>query len=113
MFELVHESWFSLVVTAAGLAATLTKGRRIERPASVAAAWAVAALAGGMLGMALGQQKVDAAFRRMSELDLATRVKILSVGTREATANLLFGAGCALLLLAVGTALALIGVKTK
>jgi hypothetical protein len=49
----------------------------------------------------------------MSELDLATRVKILSVGTREATANLLFGAGCALLLLAVGTALALIGAKTK
>ena len=65
-----------------------------------------AALAGGMLGMALGQRKVDAAFQRMSDLDIAVRIKILSVGTREATDSLLVGGACALLLAVVSGVLA-------
>ncbi|HMI89182.1 MAG TPA: hypothetical protein VK550_34120 [Polyangiaceae bacterium] len=59
-------------------------------------------LAGGMLGMGLGQRKVDAAFQQMGTLDLAIRVKIVSVGTREASDALLVGGSCALLLTAVG-----------
>ena len=109
MFQLMHESgygaWLSLILALAGLAATFTVGRRSGRPGSVAAAFAAAVLASGQLGVGGGQRKVDAAVQSIPAADLATRVEILSVGTREASANLLFSGACAMLVLAVGGAL--------
>ena len=111
MFQLMHESgygaWLSLVLCLAGLAATFTVGRRSGRAGSVAAAFAAAVLASGQLGVGTGQRKVDRAVQSTSAADLATRVEILSVGTREASANLLFSGACAMLVLAVGGAVAL------
>jgi hypothetical protein len=82
----------------------LTLGRRFERPIGVAAVFAVLALAGGTIGMAMEQRKVDAAFQKMSSLDLAFRVKMVSVGTREASDALLVGGGCTLVLVTAGAA---------
>ncbi len=111
MFQLMHESgygaWLSLILALAGLAATFTLGRRSGRPGSVAAAFAAAVLASGQLGVGGGQRKVDRAVQSTPESDLDTRVAILSVGTREASANLLFSGACALLVSAVGGAVAL------
>ncbi|HEY6104864.1 MAG TPA: hypothetical protein VIV59_02705 [Anaeromyxobacteraceae bacterium] len=111
MFQLMHESgygaWLSLILALAGLAATFTLGRRSGRAGSVAAAFAAAVLASGQLGVGSGQRKVDGAVQATPASDLATRVEILSVGTREASANLLFSGACALLVLTVGGALAL------
>ncbi len=111
MFDLMHESgygaWLSLVLALAGLAATFTVGRRSGRAGSIAAAFAAAVLASGQLGVGSGQRKVDRAVQGLPESDLATRVAILSVGTREASANLLFSGACAMVVLAVGGALAL------
>lgn len=111
MFQLMHESgygaWLSLILALAGLAATFTLGRRTGRPGSVAAAFAAAVLASGQMGVGGGQRKVDRAVQGLPESDLATRVLLLSVGTREASANLLFSGTCAMVVLAVGGALAL------
>ncbi len=111
MFQLMHESgfgaWLSLILALAGLAATVTVGRRSGRPGSVAAAFAAAVLASGQIGAGGGQRKVDRAVQATPAADLATRVEILSIGTREASANLLFSGLCALLVSAAGGALAL------
>ena len=111
MFQIMHESGYgafmSLILALAGLAATLTVGRRIGRAGSVAAAFAAAVLASGQLGVGTGQRKVDQAVQATPASDLATRVQFLSVGTREASANLLFSGACAMVVLAVGGALAL------
>ncbi len=111
MFQLMHESgygaWLSLILALAGLAATFTVGRRSGRAGSVAAAFAAAVLAAGQLGVGSGQRKVDQAVQSTPESDLATRVLLVSVGTREASANLLFSGACAMVVLAVGGALAL------
>jgi hypothetical protein len=84
---------------------------RVDGPASVATTAAVVALAGGMLGMALGLRKVDHAFQTTTGLDLALRIKILSVGAREASDNLLVGGACAVLLVLAGSCLAAYGAK--
>jgi hypothetical protein len=111
MFQLMYESgyaaWLSLLLAVAGLAATFTVGRRSGRAGSVAAALAAAVLASGQIGVGGGQRKVDRAVQGTPESDLATRVAILSVGTREAAANLLFSGLCAFLVSAAGGALAL------
>lgn len=115
MLELIHESgvgaWFSLLITIGGLAAVLTVGRRIGRPGSVAAAFAVAVLASGAIGVGTGQRKVDRAV--MDSQDLAQRVEIVSIGTREASANLLFSGMCAQLVMIVGGALALAAARKR
>ena len=111
MLEIMHESGFGAVLTLllaiAGIAATLAAGRRSGRPGSVAAAFAAAVLASGQLGAGTGQRKVDRAVLGLEESDLATRVKMLSVGTREASANLLFSGACGLAVAAVGGLLAM------
>jgi hypothetical protein len=110
MLEIMHESGFgaylTLLFALAGVAATVTVGRRTGRPGSVAAAFAAAVLASGQLGVGTGQRKVDRAVSGLPESDLATRVAILSVGTREASANLLFSGACGLAVAAVGGLLA-------
>ena len=113
MLDWVHESWLSVAATAAGIVVMLTVGRRTGRPASVATAAAAVALAGGMLGMALGLRKVDHAFQTTTGFDLALRVKILSVGTREASDNLLVGGACAVLLVLAGSFLAAYGARKE
>jgi hypothetical protein len=135
MFEVIRESgiagWAALLLTIAGAAAVTTIGRRRARPGSVAASWAVVVLACGALGMAMGQRMVDRAVRgsevagvatsrplpHWTEQDLPRRVSILSIGTREASANLYLSAAGALLLCVLGGALALMqkepGVKVE
>ncbi len=111
MLEIMRESGFgaylTLILALAGLAATVTVGRRNGRPGSVAAAFAAAVLASGQLGAGTGQRKVDRAVSGLPETDLASRVAILSVGTREASANLLLSGACGLAVAAVGGALAI------
>jgi hypothetical protein len=115
MIDLIHESgwgaWFSLILTLAGIAAVLTVGRRTRRPGSIAAAWAVAILASGAMGVGSGQRAVDAYVHDTPAADLAKRVEAVSVGTREASANLLLSGGCAMIVLAIGGTLALIGTR--
>jgi len=107
MLDLLHGwGWLAVAVTAAGIVAMLTVGRRTGKPANVATAAAAVALAGGMIGMALELRKVDHAFQSMASLDVAVRVKILSVGTREASDSLLVGGACAVLLVLAGSFLA-------
>jgi hypothetical protein len=111
MLEIMHESGFgaylTLFLAVAGLAATVTVGRRGGRPGSVAAAFAAAVLASGQLGAGTGQRSVDRAVSLLPEADHAARVAILSAGTREASANLLFSGACGLAVAAVGGLLAL------
>jgi hypothetical protein len=115
MIELVHESgwgaWAVLLLTLLGLAAALTVGRARGRPGSIAAAFAVAVLAAGQLGVSSGQRRVDQHVRL--EPDLARRVEMLSTGTREASANLLLSGGCAMIVMIVGGALALVATRKK
>jgi hypothetical protein len=115
MLGIMHESGFgaylTVILALAGLAATVTVGRRTGRPGSVAAAFAAAVLASGQLGAGTGQRKVDRAVSGLPETDLASRVAILSVGTREAAANLLFSGACGLAVAALGGALAIAGRK--
>lgn len=63
---------------------------------------AVIVLAVGMLGASLGQRMVDRAVD--AEPELAKKVLMLSVGTRETSANLLLAALFALALIGVATA---------
>jgi len=111
MLEIMHESGFGAVLTLllaiAGVAATVTVGRRSGHPGSVAAAFTAAILASGQLGVGTGQRKVDRAVLALPEADLASRVAILSAGTREASANLLFSGACGLAVAALGGALAI------
>jgi len=121
MLELMHEGgmapWVALLVAVAGLAAVFTVGRKRGRPGSVAACFAVAVLAIGAAGQGTGQRNVDGAVRGQrpamaqerhdfSKDDLATRLEVMSVGTREAAANQVFAGLCATLLMAVGGAAA-------
>jgi hypothetical protein len=126
MFTLIHESgfaaWVTLILTVAGAAAITTIGRKRRRPGSVAAAWAVAVLAAGALGFATGQRKVDQGVRGMfhhqpaAEPAAATAapppdgrraVQMMSVGTREASGNLILAGAGALLLCFTGGVMAL------
>jgi hypothetical protein len=111
MMTIIHESgwgaWASLIFTFLGIAAVLTVGRSRRRPGTIAAAFAVAVLASGALGVGSGQRRVDPFVQQLPKDDLATKVEILSIGTREASANLLLSGGCAMLLMMIGGALAL------
>ena len=118
MIDIVHESgwgaWASLLITLLGLVATFTIGRMRGRPGTVAAAFAVAILASGQLGVGTGQRKVDWYVQtQVAKDDVAHKVEALSVGTREASANLLLSGGCALLLSMIGGVMALIAVRKK
>ena len=63
MLSLIKDSgfgaWPVLIFTLAGLAATLTVGRKSGRPGSVAAAFALCALAAGAVAFAAGQHAVE------------------------------------------------------
>lgn len=116
MMEIIHESgfgaWASLLITLIGLVATFTIGRSRGRPGVVAAAFAVAVLASGQLGVGTGQRKVDHYVQtQVAKEDLAKKVEVLSVGTREASANLLLSGGCAMVLSMIGGAMALIALR--
>ncbi len=117
MIDIIHESGFgafaSLFFALAGLAAILTVGRKSGRPGSIAAAFAVAVLAAGALGVGTGQRKVDHAVREIPAGDVAQRVEILSLGTREASANLLLSGSCAITLMIIGGGLALVAARRR
>jgi len=139
MFELIHESgfgaWTTLLFTVAGAAAITTVGLRRRRPGSVAAAWAVVVLASGALGFATGQRMVDKGLRHVMEApapaqtaegeaaaapsvhhpgrDPGLALQMMSIGTREASGNLLLAGGCALVLSLLGGVLALVTKEPK
>lgn len=118
MMDIIHESgwgaWASLLITLLGLVATFTIGRMRGRPGTVAAAFAVAILASGQLGVGTGQRKVDWYVQtQVAKEDLAKKIEVLSVGTREASANLLLSGGCAMLVSIVGGVMALVALRKK
>jgi hypothetical protein len=112
MMDLIRESgwgaWFTILIFVAGLAAVFTVGRARKRPGSVAAAFAVAILAAGALGMATGQRSVDRAVHSLPETDLAQKIEWMTIGTREAATNLLLAGAGAMLLVAIGGVMALL-----
>lgn len=115
MWTIIHESggaaWTTMVFAIIGVVAALTLGRKQGRPGSVAAAFAVMVLASGSLGVGTGQRLVDKAVQ--AEQDPVQKLELLSIGTREAAANMLFSGMCATLLMAVGGALALQTVRKQ
>ena len=115
MIDIIREcgfaAWLSLLIFVGGLAAVFTVGRKVGRPGSVAAAFAVAVIASGALGIGTGQRLVDRA--AMGQTELAKQVEFLSIGTREASANLLLSGACGLLLMAVGGGMALAGARRE
>jgi hypothetical protein len=126
MFDLIHESgfgaWMTLLFAVAGAAAITTVGRKRRRPGSVAAAWAVAVLASGAIGFSTGQRKVDQGLRAVFHapaaeptaggppppVDTRRAVQMMSIGTREASGNLLLAGGAALILCLIGGVLAVV-----
>jgi hypothetical protein len=113
MMTLIHESgfggWLTLLLFIGGLAAIFTVGRKLGRPGSVAAAFAVAVLASGSLGIGTGQRAVDRYVQNQTEI--GQRVEGLSIGTREAAANLLLSGAGGLLLMAIGGSMALFAMR--
>jgi len=111
MFEFFSHCGFvgylALALILAGLAVTATVGRKIKRPGSVAAAFAVAVLACGALGFGLGQHRVDSVVSTIERKDVEKRVMLLSIGTREASGHLILGGVGALVVSVVGGGLAL------
>lgn len=96
-----------IVLTLVGLAVTVVFGRRSGKAGATSASFAAAAASVGLIGAALGQRAVAAAVERAAS-DQA--VATLSLGTREASANLLVAGVCALLLVITGAA---IGMTSK
>ncbi|MBN2360574.1 MAG: hypothetical protein JXR83_14050 [Deltaproteobacteria bacterium] len=115
MIDIIREcgfaAWLSLLIFIGGLAAVFTVGRKVGRPGSVAAAFAVAVVASGALGIGAGQRMVDRAVQQQTEI--AKQVEYLRIGTREAAANLLLSGACGLLLMAVGGGMALAGARRE
>jgi hypothetical protein len=111
MLSLIQDSgfgaWPVILFTLAGLAATLTVGRRSGRPGSVAAAFALCALAAGALAFAMGQRAVESYVLRQPEGALADKITALATGTREASGGLMLAGAGALLVMLVGGVLAL------
>jgi hypothetical protein len=111
MLDLIKDSgfgaWPVLLLTLGGIAAVLTLGRSVKRPGSVAAAFALAALAAGALAFAMGQRAVESYVIKLPGEDLAGKIEGLAVGTREASGGLMLAGACALVLLSLGGILAL------
>ena len=85
----------SLVLFVVGLVA-------VVRGKDVARGFAVAILATGFVGFGVGERLVTRAAEAAPAL--STKVAFLTVGTREASANLLLSGAMALLLVAIGWA---------
>lgn len=85
----------SLVLFAVGLA-SIVRGKGGARD------FATAVLATGFVGFGVGERLVTQAAEAAPEL--STKVAFLTMGTREATANLLLSGTMALLLVALGSA---------
>lgn len=92
--------WLGVVLFAGGLMYAVV---RPERGVPAAKGLAVIVMAIGMLGSSLGQRLVDRAVD--AEPELAQKVVMLSVGTRETSANLLLASLFALALMGVAAAL--------
>src|SRR5437879_491119 len=96
-----------IVVTLIGLGVTAVFGRKTGRATATGASFAAAAVGGGLIGMGAGQRAVAAAVEQAAA-DKA--LALLSVGTREASANLLIAGACALVLVIAG---AILGATSK
>jgi len=98
----------------AGLIITLTVGRKQDRAWSYAAAFAVAVLAFGAIGFGLGQIMVDHVVNtRPPEIEVQKAIMLLSLGTREASGNLLMGGTGAVLLSLAGAVATLLSKRTS
>lgn len=98
--ELLREAgvfaWLGLAILSGGLMYAVV---RPDPGTRAARGLAVVVLAIGMLGASLGQRLVDRAVD--GEPDLGKKVVMLSVGTRETSANLLLSSLYALALMAM------------
>ena len=83
MLTFIHEagwfSWLTVGTIAVGLVRLVMTFRSAGRSGPVAATWAAVAMALALVGMAGGQQKVDAAVQR--EADPAQQILMVSIGT--------------------------------
>ena len=107
MLNIIHEAGFfgplSLIITAAGMAATIIVARKGRSAMATSVCFALTLAAFGTLAYAMGQHLVhEAVSARMMQLDTRELVELLSLGTREASRNLLLGGGGALLVLLTG-----------
>lgn len=102
----------TLALFVAGLAVTVTKGRKSGRPGAYAAAWTVAVLASAQVGFAAGLVATESAVQKLPAAELAKHVDFLGMGVRESGQNLLLGGLCGLVLMAVGGVLAVMSGKS-
>jgi hypothetical protein len=86
---------FSLVALGLFVAGLVARAR-----GQATEAWAVAILAAGAVGVALGQRLVARAVEGAD--DVADKVAIVAAGSAEASANLLIAGVCAGLLIVIG-----------
>lgn len=94
-------AYFALITFCIGLVQTI---RQPAKALPTAVVFAAAVLALGLLGNGLGQQLVNQAV--LAVPDPAQKVVMLSIGTKEATGNLILGGLFALAQLGVGGAVA-------
>ena len=104
--HLFHEAgMFSYGVAIVFFVALVVAVRGRVEPVRAASVASVVMVALGLLGAGAGQRLVDAAVQSTTSLE--ERVLLLSIGTREAAANLLLSGVLVLLLLAIAGGVAL------
>lgn len=96
--------YLDLLAAIAGLVTAATWGRKIGKPGGVATVFAVALMALGGVGFGAGMRMVEKA---VAAAEAAKRVDLVTIGSREASGNLLLAGLCALAVLAVGGVLTL------
>jgi hypothetical protein len=108
MFEIIREAGWgaypSLIFAGVGVLAIVTVGRRIERAGAMAACFAAAVIASGLLGTATGQDKVSRVVDETADLNV--KLALLNEGTKEAHMNLMLSGFLAMAVLGVGLAIA-------
>jgi len=87
------------LVALIGIVVTVTVGRKRSNPAGVATAFAVALLAFGAIGYGVGMRQTESAVLAAQQ---EARVRMVTIGSREASGNLLLAGASGLLLIAVG-----------
>jgi len=117
MFEIIHEAGYngplSILLTVAGVVTCVVAARKERSAGMCAMAFALVILALSVLSQALGQHLVNQAIAaRMMELDSRALVELVSIGTMEASRNLLLGGAGALVVLASGGGLSLLSRRT-
>ncbi len=118
MIDILREAGYNgpliVLLTLGGVAACVAAARGGKRAGSVAMAFALVILACSTLAQALGQHLVNQAIAaRVMQLDSRQLVELVSVGTMEASRNLLVGGAGALVVLAAGAAMSMVSARRR